>query len=98
MNPKLLVMIRVQISSYVTVTSRHDLANKPPEYRTICLTRRQPVLAEGYHGSTFPVKEQNSVCLSIFDLRVRKIVSCYVTDFFERDQRNLIICYGNGHL
>ena len=66
MNSKLLVMIRVQISSYVTITSRRDLVNKPPEYRTICLTRRQPVLAEGYHESTFPVKEHNSGCLSIF--------------------------------
>ena len=90
-------MIRVQISSYVTLTSRRDLVNTPPEYRTICLTRRKPVLAEGWPESTFPVRGQESGCLSIFDLRVRKIVSCYVTDFFERDQRNQI-CYANGHL
>ncbi len=47
MNPKLVVMSRVQMSSYVTITSRRDLVNEPTEYRTICLTRRKPVLAEG---------------------------------------------------
>ena len=53
---KLLVMSHVQISRYVPLTSQRILVNITTEYRTMCLTRRKPVLVEGEHELTFPVK------------------------------------------